>query len=174
MSNDIIEKLKKMRNMCDDKSLTEAEKETWREKYNQLKKQYNILESHIEEEKKEQHRILASNSYEFGILINIVVSYNITPYQLSKSKESKNSLRFESTKKQAELIKDDFKYYKYFLNLILQAATWRFAGHHIPVPERNENSDRKLTKEEIEMFKLMNEMDFIDDMNLKKHKQIGL
>lgn len=171
---DIIEKLKKIRNMINDNSLTEEERISWQDKYTSLKEQYKIEESQIEQKKEKLFRIILENKRDKELLYYIMLSYGMKDVYLPLPKESKNSFRLKCTQEKYDLIKDDFDYFKSHFELVLKAATFKFILSHVYTPEGGGKEYYELTPEELKLRNLMRGMDSIEDLNLVRKKSIGM
>lgn len=172
----IQNKLLKIRNMIDDESLTEEERNSWRLKYLSLKNQYKLEENEIIEPKVLTFRIITKNDYEDLLIKNIALSYGLSSYYIPRKKESKNSFRIKCTQETYDLIIDDFKYFNKHLALVLKASTIKFISEHIEYKveikqeEQEEPKERKFSDEDRKIAQLMQGMSSIEDMDLKRTK----
>lgn len=137
MEEKIIEKLKKIKKLADDKGATPGERESALKMYFELKEKYQIAEEHFLEDK--FFTLKASNEYEKILLTFIIV--NAIGYRNFYKKHKMSRLNFiiKTNENTYNKIKDDFDFHKEILHKILDGAVTGYIGGNVDMSNLNDD-----------------------------------
>lgn len=148
MSDKKIEKLRKLRNLSEDKSTTPSERELAYQKYVEYKKKYSLED--FEEEEKKFHYIRAKDFYSSNLLFYILVSFGLEPY--SQKRCSQNKIIFFCTESVYLAVKDDYDFHSVNLHEIIYGITVKYLHTQIKPPEIESSGNSKYSKNFIKSY----------------------
>lgn len=171
-----LNKLKKIRDMMHDTSLTDEERESWAIRYEALKEKYNYVDSDLVEETRTMRTIKHKNEYMKHIFIKLTYGLGIQPY-LNSKRCRKLASRVNVTDDQYAMLMDEYAYYSDKLEIVLEAALQVFSGSHLPdthhtLKKANDDRPSKLTKRDYEILEAMRGMDHISNMDINNKKKL--
>lgn len=139
----IIDRLKKLKALADDKRASTEERNNALAKYMDLKEKYNV---ELDEEETSFYSILCKDEYMKTVLYSIIKSFKLECYILKK--KSKRRICFECSKNLYELILDEYKFHEKKVEQILTGTLVKYCHSQIYFPQEEcESSSEEPSRE---------------------------
>ena len=144
----ILEKIKKMKAIINDRAAPEGEKEVAKLAIDRILKKYPDID-YIDEIEEEEviNYVKTKNRYERDILVMICASYGIDSY--TEKYKNKLTIKIYSTQTLFNLILEEFQYHRNIIKVQLDMLTVAYIHQFIYRPN---GEAREATKEEIEAY----------------------
>ena len=163
---DKIEKLKKLRNLSEDTSTTEAERSLAYQRYLEYKSKYSLED---EENEIELLNIKVNNEFE-GILLSYVLSSFGINNIYHKKNYSQRRKYFYTDKNTYKAVLNDFEYHRYNINEIMKGMLHKYCHTQVEIPKPQNVSDEKVSEL---LQKSYYENSWLDDEEYKNRLRIS-
>lgn len=144
----ILDKIKKMKAIINDRAAPEGEKEVARLAIERILNKYPDID-YIDEIDEEEviNYVKTKDRYERDILVMICASYGIDSY--TEKYKNKLTIKIYSTQTLFNLILEEFEYHRNIIQMQLKALTAAYIHQFIHKPK---GEGREATKEEIQAY----------------------
>ena len=146
--NKILDKIKKMKAIINDRAAPEGEKEVARAAIDRILNKYPDID-YIDKTDEEEiiNYVKTKDQYERDILIMICFSYGVDSY--TEKYKSKLTIKIYSTQTLFDLILEEFEYHRSIIQMQLKVLTAAYAHQFIYKPT---GEGREATKEENQAY----------------------